>query len=96
MSAAESLNALRTAGEVLEGLASFDDEAQMEYELRAAAERLGLKQGQFLGILRVAVTGKTVTPPLIGTLRILGRDKTMQRIRQALANLERMVAGTPA
>ena len=96
MTAAESLSALRTAGEVLDGLASFDDEAQMEHELRAAAERLGLKPAQFLGILRVAATGKTVTPPLIGTLRILGRAKTMRRIRQALASLEGMVAGTPA
>ncbi len=95
MSPGDSLNALRTAGEALEGLASFDDEAQMEHELRAAAERLGLKQGQFFGILRVAVTGKTVTPPLIGTLKVLGREKTMARIHQALANLESMTTGTP-
>ncbi len=96
MTPAESLNALRTAGEVLEGLASFDNEAQMEYELRAAADRLGLKPAQFLGILRVAITGKTVTPPLIGTMMILGRAKTMQRIREALTKLESMVAGAPA
>jgi glutamyl-tRNA synthetase len=96
MTAVESLNVLRVAYSVLAGLASWDDEAQMERELRAAAERLGLKQGQLFGILRVAVTGKTVTPPLTGTLRILGRAKTMPRIRQALAHLEGMVAGTPA
>jgi glutamyl-tRNA synthetase len=96
MTAAGSLNVLRVAYSVMEGLTSFDDEAQLEYELRAAAERLGLKPAQFFGILRVAVTGKTVTPPLIGTLRVLGREKTLQRIRQALANLESMVAGTPA
>ncbi len=96
MSAAESLRALRAAAEVLEGLASFDDEAQMEYALRAAAERLGLKAGQFLGILRTAVTGKTVTPPLIGTLRVLGRERSMARIRQALAALDKIAAGAPA
>lgn len=96
MSPGDSLKALRAAGEVLEGLATFDDEARMDSELRAAAERLGLKQGQFFGILRVAVTGKTVTPPLIGTIRVLGREKSMPRIQQALVSLERMTAGTPA
>ncbi len=96
MTAAESFEALRTAGEILDGLPSFDDEAQMDYELRAAAERLGLKPAQFFGVLRVAVTGKTVTPPLIGTMRILGRDKTMKRIRQALGVLQGMAAERPA
>lgn len=96
LNAAESLQALRTAGEVLSGLVSFDDEAQMEFELRAAAERLGLKPAQFLGILRVAVTGKTITPPLVGTIQILGRERTMQRIQQALTSLENMVAGATA
>ncbi len=67
----------------------------MEHTLRAEAERLGLKPAQFFGVLRVAVTGKTVTPPLIGTLKILGREKTMSRIQQALTKLESLIAGTP-
>ncbi len=95
MTAVESLHALRTAGEVLDGLKSFDDEAQMDFELRSAADRLKLKPAQFFGILRVAVTGKTVTPPLIGTMMILGRDRTLARVRQGLTSLERM-AETPA
>jgi glutamyl-tRNA synthetase len=96
MTGVESLNALRTASKVLHGLASFDDEGEVERELRAAAERLGLKPAQFLGVLRVAVTGKTVTPPLIGTLKILGREKTIQRVRAGLNYLENIVAGGPA
>ncbi len=95
MTPADSLNALRMAGETLSSLDSFDDEAAMEHTLRAEAERLGLKPAQFFGVLRVAVTGKTVTPPLIGTLKILGREKTMSRIQQALTKLESLIAGTP-
>ncbi|TAH53781.1 MAG: glutamate--tRNA ligase [Chloroflexota bacterium] len=91
MNAVESLNALRNAGEVLDNFASFDDEGALEHELRAASEKLGLKPAQFFGILRVAVTGKTVTPPLIGVLKILGKQKTMARVNAALAQLESLV-----
>ncbi len=91
MNAVESLNALRNAGEVLDNFASFDDEHALEHELRAASEKLGLKPAQFFGILRVAVTGKTVTPPLIGVLKILGKQKTMARVNAALAQLKSLV-----
>lgn len=91
MTPLESLTALQTAGEVLDGIGSFDDEEKIEHELRAASERLGLKPAQFFGILRVAVTGKTVTPPLVGTLKIVGRVETMERIQVASAYLQEIV-----
>lgn len=94
MTAAGTLKALRAAQSVLESPAVWDDEAGMEGELRAAAEGLGLKQGQFFGVLRVAATGKTVTPPLVGTLRVLGRDKTLARMGQALLYLEAKLSGS--
>lgn len=89
MTAAESLAALRAAGETLDGVA-FDDEHAVETALRATAEQLRLKPAQFFGILRVAVTAKTVTPPLVGTLRLLGRARTLSRIQRALAQLEKL------
>ncbi len=91
MNAAESLNALRSAGEVLDNFAAFDDEHALEQELRAASEKLGLKPAQFFGILRVAVTGKTVTPPLVGTMKVMGKGKVMGRVEMALGELEKMV-----
>ncbi len=90
MNAAESLNALRNAGEVLDNFPSFDDEHALEQELRAASEKLGLKPAQFFGILRVAVTGKTVTPPLVGTMKVMGKGKVMERVERALRELEKM------
>lgn len=96
MNALESLNALRSAGEVLDNFASLDDDEAMERELRAASEKLGLKPAQFFGVLRIALTGKAVTPPLVGTMKVMGKEKVMARIQNALRELEKLaLAATP-
>lgn len=79
MDPAASLDALTRARAVLASLPKFEVEA-IESSLRALADRLGLKVGQVLGSLRVAVTGKMVAPPLFETLAILGRERTLDRI----------------
>jgi glutamyl-tRNA synthetase len=35
----------------------------------------------------VAVTGKTATPPLFETMEILGRERTLERLRAAVDRL---------
>jgi len=63
-------------------------EGQLEEALRALAEELELKPGQLFGALRVAVTGRTVAPPLFETLAALGKARALTRIvaaRDALA-----------
>ncbi len=82
--AASTLAALQAAQATLTKYASYDDEEKVEAELRADAERLGQKNAQFFGTLRVAATGKTVTPPLMGTMKIMGREKTLRRIARAI------------
>ena len=42
---------------------------------------------QLFTSLRVAVTGRTVSPPLFETMETLGRDTSMQRIAQAIEAL---------
>ncbi|MDD5399532.1 MAG: glutamate--tRNA ligase, partial [Dehalococcoidia bacterium] len=59
----------------------------MEAEIRPLAEGLGLKAGPFFGVLRVAVTGRTASPPLFETMEVLGRDRCMARLRAALNKL---------
>ena len=59
------------------------NEGALEERLRALATRLGLKTGQLFGTLRVAATGRTVAPPLFGTLDVLGRDTVLRRIARA-------------
>jgi glutamyl-tRNA synthetase len=59
--------------------------------LKAALEdvmsRHELKLGKAQAPVRVAVTGRTVGPPLFEALEVLGRDETLRRLRAALARL---------
>ncbi len=82
MTAEESLAALRKAREILAALPDFKEET-LERALRGLLEELGLKARQFFGIVRAAVTGKKVSPPLFGTLSILGREKVLKRLDRA-------------
>jgi glutamyl-tRNA synthetase len=86
MDAAASLTAIQQVRETLADLEPFEEET-LDATLRALASELGLKVGQLLGVLRVAVTGQKVAPPLFGTLAVLGRDKCLARIDIALERL---------
>jgi len=77
--------------------ADFDDEAEMEARLRALADELGLRTNQLFMPIRVAVTGRTVSPGLFETLRVLDKDRSLARIRAALIKLQhRLQAGEVA
>ena len=52
----------------------------MEKAIRDAAEKAGIKAKDVFMELRIAVTGKTVGPPLLESLEILGRDETLGRL----------------
>ena len=58
-----------------------------EEKFRAAAGNSGLKFGDLLMPLRVAVTGAKVSPPLFESIRLLGREKTLARVEAARAYL---------
>ncbi len=60
------------------------EEAEMEAAFRALAPELGVKAGQLFSILRVAITGKAVAPPLFGSLIAVGRECALERCRAAL------------
>ncbi len=59
----------------------------LESRCREAAEDLGWKAGDFFRPIRLAVTGRAVTPPLFGSLELLGRDVTLARLDAALEKL---------
>ena len=90
MDAGGSLLALRQARETLAALPDFDAET-IDPALRALAEEQGLKVGQLLGIIRVAVSGKNVAPPLFETLAILGRERTLARIDRGIEALTTLI-----
>ena len=56
------------------------------------AEGRGWKAGDLFMAIRVAVTGRTATPPLFDTLVALGRERTLERLRAAIDVLERSPA----
>jgi glutamyl-tRNA synthetase len=53
----------------------------------AVGESLDAKLGKAQAPVRVAVTGRTVGPPLFESLEVLGRDVTLERLTAALARL---------
>jgi glutamyl-tRNA synthetase len=59
----------------------------LDQTLRAAAQELGIKAGQMFQPIRVAVCGRKNAPPLFETLEVLGREKTLTRIGQALSKI---------
>jgi glutamyl-tRNA synthetase len=65
----------------------------LEPLLRDLTERLGLKTGVTFMAIRVAITGRTFAPPLFDTMEVLGRDRVLTRMRNALEALETLPAG---
>ncbi|MGZ4813929.1 MAG: glutamate--tRNA ligase [Terriglobales bacterium] len=78
-------SSLEKAREVLPNVEFKHD--PLDHALRAAAQELGLKAGQMFQPIRVAVCGKKNAPPLFETLEVLGKEKVLERIDQAIAKL---------
>ena len=91
--AATALAALEAARPILErGIGEGDPllleaEDPTEAALRGLAEERGWKAGDLFMALRVAVTGRTATPPLFDSMRLLGRAATLARLDAAAARL---------
>ena len=61
---------------------SFEAE-ELEAALRALCEERGWKAGDLFMAIRVAVTGRTATPPLFDTIVALGLERTLERLDRA-------------
>lgn len=78
---------LQAARERLEALPEWSHDA-LEPSLRALAQERELKAGDLFMLLRVATTGRPVSPPLFESMEVLGRKRCLERIDAALAHLE--------
>ncbi len=83
MTAAQARQALMQTHDTLSGLPEFTTHA-MEEALRPLVEQLGVKPGQVFGALRVAVTGRAVSPPLFESMTLIGRETCLIRVGRAL------------
>jgi glutamyl-tRNA synthetase len=89
LTAAESAAVARKMHEVLESLPELTH-AAAEGPMRQLTDDLGLSPNQVFGILRVAVTGQMVSPPLFESMEIVGRETVLVRVRNAIEVLENM------
>lgn len=63
--------------------------ADLEALLKSTCESSGLGMGKVAQPIRVAVTGRTVSPPIFDTLTLLGRQKALARIDRCLATFSK-------
>ncbi|RME91270.1 MAG: glutamate--tRNA ligase [Anaerolineae bacterium] len=91
LDAAQALDIARRSYNVLASLPEITAEAA-EPPMRALVEEMGLKARQVFGVLRVAVTGQRVSPPLFESMEVVGREKVLERVRNAMAMLEKMAS----
>lgn len=68
-------------------VAALEAPAPLEPRVREIAAEVGMKASDLFMVLRVAVTGRKVSPPLFETMTVLGREETVARLRAALAKL---------
>jgi len=82
----QTTEALRRSAELAATIERFAA-AALEPPYRELADALGLKAGQLFMSIRVAVTGRTATPPLFQTMEVLGRERVLRRLEGAVARL---------
>jgi glutamyl-tRNA synthetase len=68
---------------------------EIEPPLRQLVEDRGWKAGDLFMAIRVAVTGRTATPPLFDTMVALGYERTLARLDRAIEKLADQAAPSP-
>ncbi|MBI5932082.1 MAG: glutamate--tRNA ligase [Chloroflexi bacterium] len=87
LDAAQSAAIARRAYQILEAQPDISH-ARSEAPMRAYVEETGLSPNQVFGIIRVAVTGQKVSPPLFESMEVIGREKVLERLKKAAEILE--------
>jgi glutamyl-tRNA synthetase len=85
----KGLDAAQSAAALTRALALFTAapdfaHATLETPMRALAEELGMKPGLLFGMVRSAVTGQTVSPPLFECMEVIGRATCLARMQKAI------------
>ena len=85
---------LRKLATSLEGVDPFEHDP-VEKATREVASSEGVKAGEVIMPARIALTGKKVTPGIFDVMLLLGRERTVRRLREAADRLE-AASPTPA
>lgn len=89
LDAQQSAEIARRSHDILAALTELSHQTA-EPPMREYVERSGLSANQVFGILRVAVTGQKVSPPLFESMEIIGKAKVLERLKKAIQTLESM------
>lgn len=87
---AETAAYLSTVHDELAALSGWEDEA-IHGAIQQACEKLEIKLGKVGPAIRIAVTGSGSSPSLEITLRLMGRERSLQRIQQAVNFIQKSV-----
>jgi len=71
--------------DALEALPEWNHDA-CDYAARKVAEEGGVKAGLLINATRVAIVGQAVAPPLFDTMVVLGQERVVRRLRDAVKN----------
>jgi len=82
--ALEPLKGIEGALDALDGFT----ETNLEEAFKAVMEQTGLKMGKIAQPVRVALTGKTVSPGIFEIVEVLGKEKVILRLRKAIEYIE--------
>jgi len=78
---------LAAVADALEPAAPFEPQ-QIETALAPLLDRFDLKPGRLYQPIRVAITGTSVSPGIFESLAVLGKERSLERIRAAAARLD--------
>jgi glutamyl-tRNA synthetase len=86
MDAASSVVILEKSLALIETLPSFDTNTLLE-AFSAVTTEWGVNNSQLFGVLRVAVSGQTISTPTFETMELLGKEESVRRIELAIETL---------
>jgi glutamyl-tRNA synthetase len=89
----QAIDVLTAGVQIITDLKEFTAPA-LEAAFRAKTEAMGIKVGPFLTPFRVALTGKTIAPPLFESMVVLGRTETLRRLENAINALHAAIPQT--
>jgi glutamyl-tRNA synthetase len=73
----------------IDGIAEWEWSSPLLYEsFMALAEQMGANRRKFQAPVRVAITGRSVGPPLFESMQILGRVEVLRRLQATLDRVQ--------
>jgi glutamyl-tRNA synthetase len=80
----ENMPVLEEAIKIIESIDEFETTKLHDEFNKVIVQQMGLKPRVAFTAIRVAVTGRKVSPPLFESMELLGKEKVLSRIRQQI------------